>query len=337
MTNTANKASGYADDDKLPLDEAAALAAEIVACRLTTAKGAALEITSHLAESSGKGIRTLLLTRCAADGDGNAPASSAKAAAAIELLHMATLVHDDVIDDAKTRRGKPSVQSRFGKKRAVIAGDWLLCASLNLAASIDLSGESGSDNQMTVAAFAKAVEHVCLGELMQESQNGNLALSAPGYLRIISQKTAALFVLAAHAGAHVGGKDESETKQLLKFARYLGIVFQIVDDLKDYMLNEQQILKPAKNDLASGVITLPLIFGLIRVPELKPLVSEAVKTGGDFENVIREINRSGGSDDAKEIIRHYAKKAEKALSKLKNQAQKDALGELLLGATKVVL
>lgn len=331
------KLSKYNDDDVIPQEQAAALAEELIKERLLAAPAAISEMTAHLAASQGKGIRALLLTCCASDSKGNAPYSSVKAAAAIELIHMATLVHDDIIDDAPTRRGQPSVQSKFGKKLAVICGDWLLCAAMNLAVSIAQANGRLSENMKNVSMFASAVEKICLGELTQERENGNVDLTASGYLRIISQKTGALFYLAAKAGALLGNGSEQQVQLLVRYARQFGIIFQIADDIKDYSLNEAQTLKPVKSDLVSGVVTLPLILSLIREPSIRPLVLDAMRLQSDVQPLLLRINQSGGVEEARNVVRRYAKKAKQTLGKLDNPYQRDVLASLVEQSVSIIL
>ncbi len=319
----------FGDQEKIPREELVAATGDLVYAKLCKAPSAVAEIAEHLSGSVGKGIRTVVLGACACDHQGMVPEASAKAAAAVELLHMATLVHDDIIDDAPTRRGIPSVQSRFGKKQAVLGGDWLLCCAMNAAVSIQLPGEDTNEKLQMLPSFSRTVERVCLGELSQSSQNGNLDLTAPRYLKIISQKTAALFYLAAYAGAVLGKCDPKETRLLLRFAVYLGLVFQIVDDLKDYTLEETDTLKPVKNDLVSGVITLPLILAFAKEPALKPFALDIIKTGQGVNQLIDKVQKAGGIQDTWAVARRYGEKALALLEQLENPHKQKVLSGLM--------
>lgn len=301
------------------------LTGELVRQRLLTAPSAIAGICGHLAASQGKGIRTAVLISCASDETGSAPYSSAKAAAAVELLHMASLVHDDIIDDAPTRRGLPSVQSRFGKKQAVITGDWLLCAAMKMAVSID---ELSRADKKLLPEFAAALEQLCLGELTQGAENGNADLSVSRYLRIIAQKTSSLFGLSAIAGAVLADCREDERRLLARYARILGVIFQIVDDVKDYMMDESDTLKSVRTDLSSGVVTLPLILSLAREPSLKRAALEVMRGESDGGQVM-ELVREAGIPEACGRAYRYADKAAALLERLENGEKREFLSLLL--------
>jgi len=306
---------------------------ELVRRQLLKAPGPVHNVAEHLAQNTGKGIRTLILAGCAMDGDGMVPAGAVHAAASIELLHMATLVHDDIIDDTPTRRGLASVQSRFGKEMAVLGGDWLLCLAIGQAVSIEEvpDGLSGQPERIRNMArlLVKSAEKVCLGELAQRAQYENVDLTPGRYMRIIDKKTASLFYLSAHVGAVLGGCGDKETAALLRYARYLGLVFQIMDDIKDYTMEESDALKPVKNDLLSGVITLPLIMGFMREPMLKPLAQKVMLSRAGITDFVDKVRDAGGIDDAQRLAQSFGDKAIKQLEKLSSPIKRDRLSELL--------
>ena len=155
--------------------------------------------TKHLAASRGKMIRAMSLITCAQNKEGLVPPNAVKFAAAIEILHLATLVHDDIIDDADVRRGKLTLQRQFGKRAAVICGDYLLTLALRLGADIP------NRQDYLELDFPDYISRVCFGELYQYMNNGNFDLSVYKYLKIISGKTAALFEASFLAGALTGG------------------------------------------------------------------------------------------------------------------------------------
>lgn len=323
-----NEAIQAKDKDKAEIVQVVAQAGKLVRDRLLRAPTVVSDVTTHLAAAGGKGIRTVLLVNCAADDEGLAPWAAAKAAAALELLHLATLVHDDIIDDAPLRRGAPSVHSKFGKKKAVISGDYLLCAAMNLSVAID-SSETDAPDKTMLPRYARALESVCLGELEQNFHSCDITLSPMGYFRIIMKKTATLFFLAAAGGSALGKRDRRQTRLLTRFAVYLGMIFQIVDDLKDYVCEEADISKPVRHDIASGVVTLPLIMGCRRDPALAGLAREAMRTGREVESVIRAVQAAGGTDAAREIAQRYGEKALAVLQKVEQPRKRDALRLLL--------
>lgn len=221
------------------------------------------EYTSHLITSRGKFIRAVSLITCARNGDDLVHPNAVKSAAAIEILHLATLVHDDVIDDADTRRGFPTLQRKYGKKTAVICGDYLLCVALKLASSV--ANRQDYLNIDTPDYMAR----VCFGELSQHINNANFDLTVYRYLKIISGKTAALFEASFHAGAILSGCDKADINRYKRLGRYAGMIFQLIDDCMDFEATESVARKPVQSDFEQNVVTLPLIHALANKLGLK--------------------------------------------------------------------
>ena len=313
---------------KIEYREAVAMTASEVRAALSPAPEPISDVADLLAATCGKGARTALLMASAMDENGLVPASAVHAAAAVELLHMATLVHDDIIDNAPVRRGQPSVQSRFGKEIAVLGGDWLLTLALRRALEVDYPVEKAEQKRGLAHQILPVVEKILLGEIMQRRHNGDVALSAMQYIRIIDGKTAALFCLAARAGAELGGCGERDAVRLMRFSRYLGIVFQIIDDLKDYTMEADEILKPARRDLVSGVVTMPLILSFLREPALKSMALGVIRGEADVAPLVRRVNRAKGIEATKNVASRCADKARGLISCFSARKQ-DALGSLL--------
>ena len=187
---------------------------------LTEAPGIIAQYTSHLAQSRGKLIRAQALLACSMDQEDKVNSDSIQMAAAIELFHLATLVHDDIIDDADTRRGLPTLQKKFGKRTAVICGDYLLSISLKEAAMISVP-ENRDDRQNPL--LSDYIHRVCIGELEQYQNNRNFQLSMLSYLRIIRGKTATLFEAAYRSGAYCSGVDEKLWPVYAKLGRFVGM------------------------------------------------------------------------------------------------------------------
>ncbi len=158
---------------------------------------------------------------------------------------------------------------------------------------------------------------------------GNLDLTLGQYLRIIEKKTAALFYLSAHVGAILGESEERETAALLRFARYLGLIFQIMDDIKDYTMDEAIVQKTVSNDLLSGVVTLPLILSFRRDDSLKPIALEVIQNRLDISSCIRKVRSTGGIEDAVSIANAFGKKARAQLIRLPSRRKQERLSELL--------
>ena len=222
-----------------------------------------MEVMQHLTQKGGKNLRSMLMLICSSDENGYVPKNAVTCAAALEILHLASLVHDDIIDDSRFRRGQLSVQSRFGKKTAVICGDYLFCKCFSMVSEILLNyPEKFKD-------FSRAMTKICLGELRQFKHNANLSLSVVGYLRIIAGKTSALFSLAMYSGTIISGKSEKDARFMARLGYHIGMFFQILDDCMDYEADYKTAKKSIRHDLAQGVVTLPLIYAFLKIRSLR--------------------------------------------------------------------
>jgi len=301
--------------EKVDINSTQALCAELIHDLFKKAPEAVRPITTHLLSAPGKGVRSKLLFLSAMDSDGLVPKETILAAAAVEILHLATLIHDDVIDEADTRRGIQSVQSKFSKKEAILCGDYLFC--LAFAAISDISEPY---TQFT-RKFATSVSKICLGELKQYSNNYNTGIHFYEYLKTIHGKTAALFHISAYGGALMGGAPEKEIVALGKFGTYFGMVFQIIDDCKDYVLDGTQAKKPTQNDICSGVVNLPLLMSYLKEPALR---------NSPFDiSLLQDVQRLGGVADAYTIAKKYEKKAKHVLGTLANSDKSVKLESLM--------
>ena len=180
--------------------------------------------------------------------------SAIKLAAVVELLHSATLIHDDVIDSADTRRGRPSANSRWGNHRSVLAGDWLYMQSFQIA----LEERNFHVLDILIDLTQKMVE----GELIQLAKIGRMDVTEEDALRLATHKTACLFSGCARLGAVLGGFDAKHEEALAEYGRYAGLAFQLVDDLLDFTASSEQLGKPVLSDLKEGKVTLPLIYAM---------------------------------------------------------------------------
>jgi len=295
---------------KLTVDEARAGLSALLTRTLTKAPEPILGMTEHLAAFRGKGVRALLLFYAAMDESGLVPSDALTVAAAAELFHLATLVHDDVIDDALLRRGAETIQAKYGKKQAVICGDYLLCAATALIAPLH---ESYKGAAPFLTTFTSALSSVCLGELNQLHNNRNLDLTISGYLRIVSGKTAALFYACAYAGALVAGQAKPEAMRLARFGRYIGMVFQVIDDCKDYEQNETQAQKTVLKDIEEGVVTLPLIFAIASNPEVRTAALSVFSDRMQIDRLAALVRGTTGVAQSKALAERYVKKAEALL------------------------
>jgi heptaprenyl diphosphate synthase len=285
------------------------------------------EMTSYLSQSTGKGIRALLLLTSAMDSNGRVPEDASSAAAAIELLHMATLIHDDVMDDADLRRGMLTLHKKFDTKSAIICGDYLLSQSMLMIANMGIKGtEETEDRNLLVSRFSRALAAVCRGEYMQHINASNIDINLLTYVKIISGKTAELFAISAYAGAIIAG--ESAPLEFRRFGRYLGMAFQIVDDCKDYELTEEQAKKPVGNDIKSGVITLPLILSMRKNPKLREIVKEVFLAQKHADEIVASVRGLDGCGEARNIANRYFELASNSLKSVLPKKQ-EAMLELL--------
>jgi heptaprenyl diphosphate synthase len=212
------------------------------------------DLAATAAEPGGKLLRPALLVIGSEFGAAADPRRIELLAAAIELLHLATLIHDDIIDEAPIRRGKPSLHSSIGIKQAVLAGDWLFSRCFLLGAE--------SDGPENARGLARLVAAICSAEIVQDAAKYSYDAGPRDYFRTIAGKTAALFSLALYAGASEA-KAGRRTEQSLRRAGYcIGMAFQVIDDILDFVSDEEVARKPVGRDIAEGLCTLPLIYAL---------------------------------------------------------------------------
>jgi heptaprenyl diphosphate synthase len=290
--------------------------------------------TEYLMKSKGKFIRAISVITCAQKEDGAVSKDAVRMAAAIEILHLATLVHDDVIDDAGVRRGVPTLQKKYGKRTAVICGDYLLSAALKMASSIyrETSGglpDAAADDKrnMQNLNLPDYVARICLGELNQHINNGNLNLTVFQYLKIISGKTAALFEASFCAGAVFSGCGAKEINKYRRLGRQIGMIFQLIDDCMDFEADESVAQKPVQSDFEQNVITLPLIRAIQNLKGFK----EVIKTTLISRNEINEaVKQAGGIAFARMIAKKYYGKSLRLIGELDApEEKKEALTGIL--------
>lgn len=302
-----NQLTNEVDDVQNPLsfDEAFGLMKEEIDRQLSGSPFVVRRYLEHLKQTKGKYIRAISLLACAEKKDGNIPADAVKLAVAIEILHLATLVHDDVIDNADIRRGKDTLQRKFGKKTAVICGDYLLCRALKLSSSV-----LNKDYMKLELDIPDYMGKVCLGELNQHVNNGNLDLTVFQYLKIISGKTAALFEASFYCGAVLSSCEKKEYAKYRLMGNYIGMIFQLTDDCIDFEQTVDSAKKPVQSDYEQGVITLPLIYTLKNLTGLK---EKAKKSGLTRAQINEAVEKAGGVGYTYSISGKYYKKVMKIL------------------------
>lgn len=281
-------------------------------------KGLFSDVFEYLREVNGKNMRTALALTAGQRQDGSVSEDIIRLSAAIELLHLATLIHDDVIDDADTRRGKASLHKQFDKKTAIVTGDFLLTLCFELVSAKHYEEMQG---------FSRVISKICLGELFQLKNNKNLALTYRDYIKIISGKTAALFALSAYLGAVEAGFHEKTAKKIGIIGYKIGIIFQIVDDCLDY---EDTGVTGKSNhiDLLEGVVTLPVVFAIRKNPEISNMITrdgEFFVEEGQVQAISQAIREAGGLKKTRQLIERFYKKTVKLIDRLPKECNKEGL------------
>ena len=229
-------------------------------------------LTQHLRHYRGKRLRPALLLLTAKACGGVAPAHHTLAAA-VEMIHTATLVHDDVLDEADVRRHVPTVNARWGNTVSILLGDMLFTHAFHLTSTVD---------GRACGIIGEATNRVCAGELRQACERGNLHLAEADYFAIIGGKTAALTECGGRLGALYAGAPEAVAARLANYGRDLGLAFQIADDLLDLVGDEEKAGKTLGTDLAQQKLTLPVIHCLGRLPAAEAdRLREVIRTGGE--------------------------------------------------------
>src|SRR5262252_7751219 len=268
------------------------------------------EITGYLLGGGGKRMRPALLL-LANRYAGRRREGTIRLAAVVELLHSATLIHDDVIDSADTRRGRPSANSRWGNHRSVLAGGWLYMQSFQMA----LQERNFRILDVLIDLTQKMVE----GELIQLAKIGRIDVNEDDALTLATYKTACLFSGCARLGAVLGGLSGEEEEALADYGRYAGLAFQMVDDLLDFTASAEQLGKPVLSDLKEGKVTLPLIYAMengrrdarelvARVLEEKDFLSVRAET------IVSLVHDSGALDRARSLAHDYAARAKACIN-----------------------
>lgn len=241
-------------------------------------------------------------------------------AMALELIHMASLVHDDVIDDAYTRRGLPTVKANWGNQVSIYAGSYLFAQSLQLIARCN----DPEVSRILADISVKMVE----GEIQQIVSANNPQQTIRDYFYRIKRKTALLIAASCELGAVVCGAPDYHIHALERYGYYLGMAFQITDDILDFTASPEQLGKPVGSDLRQGIVTLPVIFALELAPEreiLVEIIASHAKTEGDMEKAIRIIKNCGAIDRSFRLANRYLDKAKERLKLLPRGRATDSL------------
>src|SRR5437868_2491355 len=279
-------------------------------------------IGDYLRASGGKRVRPALtlLSPYAVGGDAARP-NVVRRATVMEFLHTATLVHDDIIDNAETRRNRPSINSRFGNQTAVLMGDWLYMSAFETS----LAERSLPVLDILTTVTRKMTE----GELLQLTTLGRADLEEEQYFDILMRKTAYLFSACCEIGALLGGADEHAQRALRDYGLHLGTAFQLVDDLLDFTASEDALGKAAGVDLLEGKLTLPLIYLLAADPQQRAAVLSVMRTGSYADSpraaLVHAAEQAGALARARARAVEYAEAARATLDALPASPYCDAL------------
>ncbi|MFN2607688.1 MAG: polyprenyl synthetase family protein [Acidimicrobiales bacterium] len=271
---------------------------------------------SHLIPAGGKRLRPALALCAGHLGGGPAPDDVVMGACAVELVHLGSLYHDDVMDEARTRRNVPSVNARFGNLVAILAGDFLLARASEIAASL------GTE---VAGLLAVTIGRLCEGQVQELSQTFDVDRTEDSYLASIAGKTAALMATACRVGGITAGLSRPAIEALTAYGQCLGMVFQIVDDILDVVSTEEALGKPAGNDLVEGVYTLPVIKALLADHDeaLRRLLGRPV-AGAGLEQARALVRANGAVASAVEVARRYAAEADVELARLLDEVGSQA-------------
>lgn len=278
-------------------------------------------IAQYLQANGGKRLRPILvLLSCRLFQE--PPAAAIHLAAVVELIHTATLVHDDIIDDAQTRRGKPAANVLWGNHTSVLAGDWLYMQAFQIA--LRLRNFEVLDRLITLT------QQMVDGELIQLARLGRIDLSEADLMELIDRKTASLFSVCTRLGAVAGSATEPEQQMLGEFGWNLGIAFQLIDDVLDFTAHESVLGKPVGNDLREGKVTLPLIYALESATAAERSKVARVLSDRHYDNVpfqeIHEIlDRRHGIERARQRAAEFIARARAILQEFPESAAQKAL------------
>ncbi|HUX22861.1 MAG TPA: polyprenyl synthetase family protein [Spirochaetia bacterium] len=287
--------------------------------QLEGSSGEIRDAVSSMVEANAKMLRPTFLLLAARIGKFAAP-KFYDLAAAVEMLHMATLAHDDVIDDSPTRRGKAALHTLYGKRTAILIGDLLFSRCFHLAAEYTTI-ENGRK-------LARAVSVICESEIRQGTDRFSLDVSRRRYLRRITGKTSALFVLSFYIGGQESGAPKRTVSALHRAGYNIGMAFQIIDDILDYSGDAHNLGKPTGTDLREGVITIPLIYALEQDRgDLRKLLDEFPYTDDTVADIIAMTGALGGIQRARELAELYTNRALRELSRLPGGRSKELLIE----------
>jgi octaprenyl-diphosphate synthase len=299
-----------------------ALVEEEFGRHISDASPVVASIGRYLRDGGGKRVRPALLLLSANLIGGRPGAPATRMASVMEMLHSATLVHDDIIDDARVRRGRASVNEKWGNDITVLMGDWLYMTAFDMTLR-----ERNFDLLDVLTSMTRLMTE---GEIIQLAMIGNSHITEDEHLDIVRRKTAYMFSACAEVGAIVAGATPKQRQALASYGLSVGIAFQLTDDVLDFVSTEDKLGKPVANDLREGKLTLPLIYLLEDAgPGQREIVETVMREQGFHsvgrDQVVRMICESGALDRAREAASRFANQAAEALAMFPPSQYRSAL------------
>ncbi|MEO1432055.1 MAG: solanesyl diphosphate synthase [Cyanobacteria bacterium J06633_8] len=276
----------------------------------------------HLFGAGGKRIRpaiVLLISRATMSNDDITPRHR-RLAEITEMIHTASLVHDDVVDESEKRRGVDTVHSLFGNRVAVLAGDFLFAQASWYLANLD--------NLDVVKLLSQVIMDLATGEILQAVNSFDIDISMDTYLQKTYYKTATLFANSSKAAGILSEVSQQTAENLYEYGRNLGLAFQIVDDIFDFTSSTDTLGKPAGSDLEDGHITAPVIYALEEKPELKTLIKQKFKQAGDLEKALTLVEDSKGIQRSRDLAASKAKLAVEHIRQLPSSPTRQTLVDM---------
>ncbi|PRO66810.1 polyprenyl synthetase family protein [Alkalicoccus urumqiensis] len=278
----------------------------------------------HIMKAGGKRIRPVFVLLSAQFGPSKTAEEVERVAVPLEMIHMASLVHDDVIDNADLRRGKATIKERWDNRTAMYTGDYLFARAIEIASS--------SSYPDVHEILSMAMREMCVGEIEQLRDQFQLDQNLRTYLRRIKRKTALLISVSCELGALVSGGDERTRRALRRYGYFAGMAFQVTDDILDFVGSEKQLGKPAGSDLIQGNITYPALYAMEHNPEFYDSVKHYMLKPEVYplpiSQAVEAVKQSGAVEASKKLAASYVKKAHEALDELDQNEASASLREI---------
>lgn len=307
--------------NKFPaIQEEMAAFEEYIEKKLASRNKFLMNASKEVVLSGGKRLRPAFAIIAALHGDYDRERTF-PAAAAVEILHSATLVHDDIIDNAKIRRGQLTLSEKHNTNLAVYTGDYLLTKSLRLLLETGLRPEK-------LDILARSISLLCEGEVEQYLSKYTIA-SVYGYLKRILGKTGVLFSASMVLGAKTANLSDDAARCFGQFGMCFGAAFQIRDDLMDLLSDQSKEGKPVLNDLKEGIATLPVIMAVRNNPDVKNQITEYFSGNGELKDILRNIISSGGVEDSEKLKSRYIEKCRKIIKEIPQNYYTNAMSEIV--------